>query len=40
MLNRASMDAINAGEDPRRLWLDWVEAIDQFKSIRAKYLLY
>jgi uncharacterized protein YbbC (DUF1343 family) len=40
MLNKASMDAISAGQDPRRVWMDWVEAIEQFKSIRAKYLLY
>jgi len=40
MLNSATMDAINAGQDPRRIWLDWVEAIEQFKLIRAKYLLY
>jgi uncharacterized protein YbbC (DUF1343 family)/CubicO group peptidase (beta-lactamase class C family) len=40
MLNSASMDAISAGQDPRRVWMDWVEAIEQFKMIRAKYLLY
>jgi uncharacterized protein YbbC (DUF1343 family)/CubicO group peptidase (beta-lactamase class C family) len=40
MLNKATMDAISAGQDPRRVWMDWVEAIEQFKSIRAKYLLY
>ena len=40
MLNKATMDAITAGQDPRRVWLDWVEAIERFKPIRAKYLLY
>jgi uncharacterized protein YbbC (DUF1343 family)/CubicO group peptidase (beta-lactamase class C family) len=40
MLNKATMDAISAGQDPRRVWMDWVEAIEQFKIIRAKYLLY
>jgi uncharacterized protein YbbC (DUF1343 family)/CubicO group peptidase (beta-lactamase class C family) len=40
MLNKASMNAITAGQDPRRVWMDWVEAIEQFKPIRAKYLLY
>ena len=40
MLNKATMDAISAGQDPRRVWMDWVEEIEQFKSIRAKYLLY
>ena len=40
MLNKATMDAISAGQDPRRVWMDWVEAIEQFKTIRVKYLLY
>jgi uncharacterized protein YbbC (DUF1343 family)/CubicO group peptidase (beta-lactamase class C family) len=40
MLNKATMDAISAGQDPRRVWLDWVEAIELFMPIRARYLLY
>jgi uncharacterized protein YbbC (DUF1343 family)/CubicO group peptidase (beta-lactamase class C family) len=40
MLNKATMDAISAGQDPRRVWMDWVEAIELFKPIRARYLLY
>ena len=40
MLNKATMDAISAGQDPRRVWLDWIEAIELFKPIRARYLLY
>ena len=40
MLNKATMDAISAGQDPRRVWMDWVEAIELFKPIQAKYLLY
>lgn len=40
MLNKATMDAIGAGQDPRRVWLDWIEAIDRFMTIRARYLLY
>jgi uncharacterized protein YbbC (DUF1343 family)/CubicO group peptidase (beta-lactamase class C family) len=40
MLNKATMNAISAGEDPRRVWMDWVEQIEVFKTIRAKYLLY
>jgi uncharacterized protein YbbC (DUF1343 family) len=40
MLNKATLDAITAGQDPRRVGLDWVEAIELFKPIRAKYLLY
>ncbi|MGA3162336.1 MAG: exo-beta-N-acetylmuramidase NamZ domain-containing protein [Terracidiphilus sp.] len=40
MLNKATMDAITAGQDPRRVWMNWVEAIERFMPIRAKYLLY
>lgn len=40
MLNNATLAAISAGQDPRRVWMDWVEAIELFKPIRAKYLLY
>jgi uncharacterized protein YbbC (DUF1343 family) len=40
MLNEATMDAIIAGQDPRRVWLDWVEAIERFMPIRARHLLY
>jgi uncharacterized protein YbbC (DUF1343 family)/CubicO group peptidase (beta-lactamase class C family) len=40
MLNKATKDAINTGQDPRRIWMDWVEAIERFKPVRAKYLLY
>ena len=40
MLNKATMDAISDGQDPRRVWMDWVEAIELFKPIRARYLLY
>jgi uncharacterized protein YbbC (DUF1343 family)/CubicO group peptidase (beta-lactamase class C family) len=40
MLNKATMDAISAGQDPRRVWMDWVEAIERFMPIRARYLLY
>ncbi len=40
MLNKATFDAISAGQDPRRVWMDWVEAIERFMPIRAKYLLY
>jgi uncharacterized protein YbbC (DUF1343 family)/CubicO group peptidase (beta-lactamase class C family) len=40
MLNKATLDAITAGQDPRRVGLDWVEAIELFKPIRARYLLY
>ena len=40
MLNGATAKAISDGQDPRRVWMDWNEAIETFKAIRAKYLLY
>lgn len=40
MLNDESAQAIRAGEDPRRIWTNWIDALEKFKSIRAKYLLY
>ena len=40
MLNGATAKAISDGQDPRRVWMDWIEAIETFKAIRAKYLLY
>ncbi|PSH05473.1 MAG: hypothetical protein CXZ00_01945 [Acidobacteria bacterium] len=40
MVNDASMQAIIAGQDPRQVWMNWVDAIELFKPIRAKYLLY
>jgi uncharacterized protein YbbC (DUF1343 family) len=40
MVNAASARSISAGEDPRRVWMKWVDEIEEFKAIRAKYLLY
>jgi uncharacterized protein YbbC (DUF1343 family) len=40
MLNDATMKAISSGQDPRRVWMNWVDDIEVFKLIRAKYLLY
>jgi len=40
MLNDASAKAISAGEDPRRVWMEWNDAIEGFKAVRAKYLIY
>jgi uncharacterized protein YbbC (DUF1343 family) len=40
MLNNATLKAITTGQDPRRVWMDWVDEIENFKLIRAKYLLY
>ena len=34
------MQAISAGQDPRRVWMNWIDEIEAFKTIRAKYLLY
>jgi uncharacterized protein YbbC (DUF1343 family)/CubicO group peptidase (beta-lactamase class C family) len=38
--NKATLDAIVAGQDPRRVADDWSESLDHFATIRAKYLLY
>jgi len=38
--NKATLDAIVAGQDPRRVADDWRESLDHFATIRAKYLLY
>ncbi len=38
--NKATLDAVVAGADPRRIEEDWQEAIDGFEKIRARYLLY
>jgi uncharacterized protein YbbC (DUF1343 family) len=40
MRNKATMDALAAGEDPRRIAGEWQDSIDAFKTLRAKYLLY
>jgi uncharacterized protein YbbC (DUF1343 family) len=40
MKNAATAKAIEAGVDPRRSWMDWVDAIEAFKKVREKYLLY
>ncbi len=34
------LDAIKAGKDPRRIVFEWQEALQQFRALRAKYLLY
>ncbi len=38
--NKATLDALAAGEDPRRIAEDWQDALERFKILRAKYLLY
>ena len=40
MRNKSTLDAINAGEDPRRVAEDWQDALESFKALRSKYLLY
>ncbi len=34
------LDSIRAGESPSRIWYDWQESLENFKKVRAKYLLY
>jgi uncharacterized protein YbbC (DUF1343 family) len=40
LANQAVLDAIRAGEDPRRIAEDWQERLDGFIHLREKYLLY
>ncbi|MGB0082928.1 MAG: exo-beta-N-acetylmuramidase NamZ domain-containing protein [Terracidiphilus sp.] len=40
MRNKAALDALTAGEDPRRIDEDWQDALKNFETVRAKYLLY
>jgi uncharacterized protein YbbC (DUF1343 family) len=40
MVNAATTAAISEGQDPRRIWTEWNEAIEGFRKTRAKYLLY
>ena len=34
------LEAIGAGKDPRRIVYGWQGALEQFRTVRAKYLLY
>ncbi len=40
MVNKASLDALAAGTDPRRIAEDWQDADEKFTVMREKYLLY
>jgi uncharacterized protein YbbC (DUF1343 family) len=40
MRNKASLDAVVKGEDPRRIAENWQYKIEQFEKVRAKYLIY
>ena len=38
--NKSTLDALTAGEDPRRIAEDWQDALKNFETMRQKYLLY
>jgi uncharacterized protein YbbC (DUF1343 family) len=40
MRNKASLNAIVQGEDPRRVAEQWQDEIERFEAIRSKYLIY
>ena len=40
LVNQAVLDALGAGEDPRRIAEDWRERLEEFVRLREKYLLY
>ena len=40
LVKQAVLEAIGAGEDPRRIAEDWQEGLDGFVRLREKYLLY
>ncbi len=40
MVNKSSLDAIAAGEDPRRVAEQWRDGLERFEAMRTKYLLY
>ena len=40
MRNKASLDAVIKGDDPRRIAEKWQDEIEQFEKVRAKYLIY
>jgi uncharacterized protein YbbC (DUF1343 family)/CubicO group peptidase (beta-lactamase class C family) len=40
MVNKASLDALTAGQDPRRVAEQWRESLERFEALRAKYLSY
>ncbi len=40
LLNQAVYDAIDKGEDPRRIADDWRDPLDTFRKLREKYLIY
>jgi uncharacterized protein YbbC (DUF1343 family) len=40
LVNQAVLQAIDAGNDPRRIVSDWQERLEKFIAMRQKYLLY
>jgi len=40
LLNQSVYDAISQGQDPRRIAEDWREALEKFRQLRQKYLIY
>jgi uncharacterized protein YbbC (DUF1343 family)/CubicO group peptidase (beta-lactamase class C family) len=40
MVNKASMDAIAAGQDPRWVAEQWIDGVERFEALRTKYLIY
>jgi uncharacterized protein YbbC (DUF1343 family) len=40
MRNKATLDALTVGDDPRRIAEDWQDALQKFEVVRKKYLLY
>jgi uncharacterized protein YbbC (DUF1343 family) len=40
MVNKASLDAVVAGQDPRRVAEQWRDGLERFEALRAKYLIY
>jgi uncharacterized protein YbbC (DUF1343 family)/CubicO group peptidase (beta-lactamase class C family) len=40
LANHAVYDALTASQDPRRIAQNWQEALDKFRQLRRKYLIY
>ena len=40
LANQAVYDALTHGEDPRRIALDWHDALQKFQDVRQRYLIY
>jgi uncharacterized protein YbbC (DUF1343 family)/CubicO group peptidase (beta-lactamase class C family) len=40
LVNQAVLNALQAGQDPRRIADDWRDGVEQFMQVRKKYLIY